>query len=701
MFLPRRLSRGWTLVPIALAVLIGVVLLTRSPGSSTPSKEAAAKPFPEVYSPDFPGAYVQVVAHPDDDLYFINPEIEKSIDHGSASTTIYLTAGEADGWRAPSGSKQKSLDRQQYATARQNGLRQAYAEMAAGDRNAKWERSTLKTRAGLAEVDTLASKPRVRLVFLNMLDGGGHVAKEKQVGLRQLWEGAIPSMPTLIPAGGPVKKTYDYTKDALVGTLTDLYAQFAPTSVRTLDPDPETHVYSSEPGKGYVDHQDHTAAALFAQASLADYQGPGNTRRVVVTSFRGYANAFWPSNLAAGEFQRKKSILDIYGGGDPSRCSLEFGCGDRNVGTTAEKSLWPQTTYARYPVTPTWSSTLPDGRLTAFAVLDGQVSQWTETKPGSGAWGSPSFVGGGWLAPTLSVAKAPDGRLRLVGLRTTFGPTPQAQKREIVTAAQTTPGGKFGPWSVLGNPDAADPQLARTVGVPAVALNQDGRLSVFVRNGARGLSGSTEQADGTWTAWANLGGSDLQDGLATVTTRAGRIEVFASTKTGMAHWAQAKPNAALAADPTFRAPVVSSAPTAVVEADGRIGVYVRRSPDSAVIALRQTAPEGGWAPEPRDLGVPGGTGTVAVTPRADGRVALAVRNNGGGVSSTVAAPDRDPLPLRWNDDGRYVPYTPLATTDSTGRAVLLALGQDGRLLVTRQQDPAPAAAFGTWVPIGN
>ncbi|MEJ8645510.1 PIG-L family deacetylase [Streptomyces sp. MS1.HAVA.3] len=43
------------------------------------------------------GTVLQVVAHPDDDLFFMNPDVSRSISKGVRVATVYLTAGESDG----------------------------------------------------------------------------------------------------------------------------------------------------------------------------------------------------------------------------------------------------------------------------------------------------------------------------------------------------------------------------------------------------------------------------------------------------------------------------------------------------------------------------------------------------------------------------------------------------------------------------
>ncbi|MFD0346121.1 PIG-L family deacetylase [Kitasatospora aburaviensis] len=62
---------------------------------------------------------VQIVAHQDDDLLFMNPDLLNSIRSGTKTTTIYVTAGESN--RKPA---------EPYARNRQVGVQLAYAAMA-------------------------------------------------------------------------------------------------------------------------------------------------------------------------------------------------------------------------------------------------------------------------------------------------------------------------------------------------------------------------------------------------------------------------------------------------------------------------------------------------------------------------------------------------------------------------------------------
>lgn len=81
----------------------------------------------------------QVFAHADDDLYFANPDLYRLLAAGHRVTSVYLTAGEADGRNVDTRDplrERAPVDFAGYMEARQSGLRSAYATMVLGKREA-------------------------------------------------------------------------------------------------------------------------------------------------------------------------------------------------------------------------------------------------------------------------------------------------------------------------------------------------------------------------------------------------------------------------------------------------------------------------------------------------------------------------------------------------------------------------------------
>lgn len=133
----------------------------------------------------------------------------------------------------------------------------------------------------------------------------------------------------------------------------------------------------------------------------------------------------------------------------------------------------------------------------------------------------------------------------------------------------------LGRWTSLGNPEDTEDR-GRRVGPPSAVRTADGRVHVFVRNADKGLSTLVREPGGTWGTWADLGGTEVQDGLSTVTDRQGRIHVFAAGRDTVHHWAQPAPSAAVAFQPLGTLPCPADVPTVALAPDGAIALTYRR-----------------------------------------------------------------------------------------------------------------------------
>lgn len=645
-----------------------------------------------VSEPGSPVSVMQVIAHADDDMYFMNPDVLATLGPDARSVTVVLTAGESDGRNYGGKDRRRQSakpDRPGFAAARQNGARGAYAQMALGDRTAQWKREPLTTRGAVAQIDTLVKAPGVQLIFLGMHEAGVITSFHKN-SLRGLWEEAVPRVGTLPAKGGVVPTAYSYDRESLLGTLTDLLARFRPTLLRTLDPDPESSPRGPGGARTPDDHQDHTAAGLFALEALRRYDGErgehGESRdgpSIVVQSYRAYCNAKWPHNLGTVGFARKKRILGTYGWVDNWNCGDPSGCGDRKVGARVDVYNWAESTYPRWPGTTDWVQAGVDGTLYAFGVLDGRAVVWSSTD-GNGAWSPGRSLGGGLLAPRLEVVRLSDGRLRLFGLRLGLAARPHEQRREIVTCTQDA-GGSFGPWRSLGSPDGHDPVAARETGVPTAVADGTGRLHLFARNRARGLSERVLELDGSWLPWRALGGVDIQDGVSAIRLADGRVEVYAATRSAIACWSQKRLGEPTAQAAPLGAPAPGGPLTAHAGPDGRVSVFVRGAGTARILLHRQTAPGAAWTTRPPvDLGGHGGTGPpgVAAVPGVDG-LFVTHRNDDHGVS--IARLPIEPVGApTWTALAGTCVHEPAITADARGRIVVASMGPDGTMSSIRR-----------------
>ncbi|MDW4912085.1 PIG-L family deacetylase [Streptomyces californicus] len=653
------------------ALLLAATAAAATAGCSVPAprrRGPVADPAPGLAIASGRRALVmQLLAHPDDDLYFMNPDTREALDAGTPVVCVYLTAGEADGVNKIPGAPRPAPDRAAYSSARHQGLRQAYAELLGLDRFTPWQRSVVTLAGGhRAELDVLADGARrVELVFLNT---AMHTARGR-LGLPSLWQDRRLVLRTVVADGSPLERAGSYTYDGLVDVLAGLLEQYRPTVVHTLDPDPDLQ-FSSEyerrrdsEQRGYSDHADHTAAGSFAWAALIRWVArttaagepvPG----FAVASFRGYYNRHWPKNLPPEVLERKAAHLVPYGGAADWECGNPSGCGDYNVGgdrPLTNRKGWVRSTHHRYPGPRAHVAAGADGRLTVYGVLGLRAVRWREGAPGSGLFEAADDLGGGPLAPALGAAATADGRHLLFGLRfAALGGHGSDNEREIVLLEQGGPGGPFRAWRGLGNP-AASADHGRRIGVPVAVTAPDGRVHLFVRNAEKGLSTRVRDAgSGRWSAWRDLGGGEVQDAPTAVVDTAGRVHVYAAGHHSVHHWTQDAPGTEVTARAQLTdAPTPAHAPGALPAPDGSVDLYYRPAARPGLAVVRSAggaAPRfGGYGPVTA-AAAPGGPVLLGRTP--EGRIRL--RTAGGSAVRSRGPVALDGAALHVGADGRPV-----------------------------------------------
>ncbi|MFD8996772.1 PIG-L family deacetylase [Streptomyces abikoensis] len=669
-------------------VLTGLLALAVA-GCSTGTPHSSSTAQGDVAADRSNGAVttLQIVAHPDDDLYFMNPDVNQSIGGQHRVVSVYFTSGEANGINKVPGSKdQPRKDFAGYAGARQQGLRQAYAFMATGNAHAEWKRGALELPGGLkAETDSLADNPAVTLVFLGVAQHTQDRPGQPDVRVSTLWSNPKAKSENRVATGSTVTEARSLTKAQVTDALTGVLDRFKPTLVRTMDLDPDMQVHDEanrlhHDQRGYSDHPDHTAVAQFTYAALQRYKGPGNGRHYVVAAYRGYYNERWPRNLPVSVVRRKADVLNVYGG-EPGSCGFAAGCGDYDVGKDRSYGTgWMQRTSPRYPGNATWMLPGPDGRLTAFGVLDQQAAMWQETAPGSGTWDGPKLLGGGQLLPTLTASLTKDGRWQLFAERIAgLGVKPEENRREIVTVEQRSKGGAFGGWTSLGNPET-DPTRGRRVGAPVVARNADGSLQLFARNWAKGVATRQQQPDGSWSPWTDLPEAEVQEGLTAITDAKGRVHLFGAGHDTVSHWEQQTPGGPFSLDRS-NLPASVDPPAALAKRDGSVQLVFREAKSTNIVAYRLPPGGGTWQRENVDLAGRGfGALSLLAAPSGGDGTLIAARNNDGSTSLVTIGAGGNRAP-RWSTvPGAVVGTAALATSSGSGDKPLLGwLGPDGKL----------------------
>jgi LmbE family N-acetylglucosaminyl deacetylase len=623
---------------------------------------------------------LQVCAHPDDDLFFMNPDIANALRDGATVTTVFLRSGEADGRNGPNA----KVDFEGYVAARYHGIRGAYAAMAGLDRATPWQRTAHKLQAGPeVEIATLPGVPGLSLVFFNLRN---ETVEEfaSSLRLRNLWNGAVPYMHSLVPIGSPVGSRHEFRRDTLIDALDELYERTGTTLLRILDPDPQVERLNPSGETSFFDHLDHMYSSFFALAALERHAERLPDRSIVLESFRGYYNRVWPHNLSPEGWQRKKAFLDIYGGADGYRPADGCRGGDLVVGAHAERAGYGQSTILRYPGDGSWLHLGVDKRPVAITARPRALA--TETAPGAGESDTedvrllPSEL---LLTPHVAVVRDSAGRLHAAAMRIGLNPTFSEQVRELVVSSESAPGAGFTEWTRLGT--AHDTRRDTTIrrhamGMPALAEDGSGQLHLFAANFGKGLSSRVRGADGEWGPWLDLHGSGLQGGLSAVTRPSGRAYVVGVTATGFLCWGQEDAGAQFAS--TRQANdlewVPCGPPALAVRAEDDVMVLVCREAWSGRMRAMVSSPGGFWRPGSVDLGAPLGFGasSVVISP-STGLVSIAVRNDWG-TASVLRDWDPDGSVPRWEVLGDPLVHSPALRHTEDGRLLLGTIGPDGQ-----------------------
>ncbi|HEX8867095.1 MAG TPA: PIG-L family deacetylase [Lentzea sp.] len=233
------------------------------------------------------------VAHQDDDLLFMNPDIASDIKAGYQVWVVYLTAGQINDGH--------DMD---YANSRIEGVRAAYAE--AAQKPNRWIYEPMWFNGHELATNRLdGTNLHLGFTFVKAASGGGcdpndPVSDARGDLYRMLHDDSFVAQP--IDGRAP------YTRASFTGMLHDIIREVEPDYIRSLSsighrlPPPNT------------DHVDHVSSAILAaDADTVD----GNTwiRR---DEYDGYVIESYPKNVFGDWAVRKTEIWDQYWPKDPA-----------------------------------------------------------------------------------------------------------------------------------------------------------------------------------------------------------------------------------------------------------------------------------------------------------------------------------------------------------------------------------------------
>lgn len=493
--------------------------------------------------------------------------------------------------------------------------------------------------AGPADaVPLIDSEAAGSVIELLCLDGGGdaeHRAMAAAVERARRRGCTFPGEPFFLSAG----------EGNLTGQILDVLHEIEPVRVRTLDPDPV-----------HVDFDRELKLPI-----VSEPEARGQVARSALRAARRYQLA-----VSAPVFVDCRRA-----GADPAL---------------------PAAACARYPLPSQWLLAGKDGRLSAYLPTAAGVVRWTEGRTETERWSGPELLQGPELMPGLTVLRGPEGYAYLIGLRRTKRKEGGVDV-EVVWAAQYQTGRPVGPWTSIGNPNAAGWHKAREIGFPTATFDAGGVLHVFVRNFGHSISVRRQAPSGRLSGWEALGGLRAADELVAFAAAQGGVHMVARARdsASAAHWYQEDVTSPWTEN---RRIPVSPTPGSLSAAPEAGQVRFRYAGTNEVCV---------WWPgaqAPISLGGPDGVGPVAGVAGADIQgwgCTVLVREGPAGVTAIGAYPDGRPdTGVWWAESGEPSLVPPSAAFDSQGRVVIATVGMDGTLRVARQQLGSQGLEFTPW-----
>lgn len=504
------------------------------------------------------------VAHQDDDLLFMNPDIDQVIDAGGCVQTVYLTAAE----------RGEGLH---YMLGRARGVAAAYALMA--DSSDNWTETETAYGGKHQARFSLNANPRVVLVHMRIEDPW----------LGKGWGSLTPLSRAESIAGASAKAlgSYgeSYTRADLVTALAAIIADYQPTVIRHMD-DSITVPYTSLCWRciGH-DHPDHIASARLVRDAIR--AAPGDYAEAAYVDYPTQERGV---NLTAAEIAAKTQAFKRYAEDDYQYCPNPKQCNEP-AGTAA---AWVGRTYyvVRQTEPPAMIVSGGNGYLlftageknsAANVLVDSDVQQADDS-----VWESL----GGRISSGVGAFRWADGR---AGVMT------QDAMGQLWINSQKHDTGWQG-WRSLGS--------MRSIRLPAVVNLGNGQPAFLLQGGAGALqycSGATADDYAAASCRPVPFLKDLLPGVAMslnadnlitlfAADRGGRLWVTSQNATGPQSWHPWKPLST-----SIR---TSGGLAAMRGGDGRMMLFWRNQKNGNMMRMTEISTRGArqtWSP-PEDLG---------------------------------------------------------------------------------------------------
>jgi LmbE family N-acetylglucosaminyl deacetylase len=244
---------------------------------------------------------MNIVAHQDDDLLFMNPDLLHDITAGHCVRTVYVTAGDAGAGRF-------------YWLSREQGSEAAYSNMI-GTKDLWIQRIVRLAGNEFVTVDTPRDNAKVSLVFMHLPDGnlkGEGFSASHNESLARLEAKKI----SLLHA---VDGQSVYSSTQLTSALSSLMFVYQPSEIRT-----QANFVSSI----YPDHSDHMTVGRYTQLAYTQYEKQQYEGLVTIPLqyYIGYPVHQLAANVSGADLQAKESAFLAYAGFDGNVCRTAQQC---------------------------------------------------------------------------------------------------------------------------------------------------------------------------------------------------------------------------------------------------------------------------------------------------------------------------------------------------------------------------------------
>lgn len=238
---------------------------------------------------------LNIVAHQDDDLLFMNPDIQRDIAAGHCVRTIYVTAGDA-------GSNHF------FWLGREQGSESAYSKMIGKD--AIWIQHVVKLADNqYVTVANPKGNTKISLVFMRLPDGNIHgqgFGASRHESLQKLTQKQIPNIHSIYGDS-------TYSVEELASALTEFMFIYQPAVIRT-----QATLVSNE----YPDHSDHMSVSRLTERAYGLYEASRYSNSVTIPILRyiGYPIHASPENVSSDDLETKTAAFLSYAKHDGSVC---------------------------------------------------------------------------------------------------------------------------------------------------------------------------------------------------------------------------------------------------------------------------------------------------------------------------------------------------------------------------------------------